>query len=101
MICTIEKIKECKKDKKKKKGHRKSWFELCKYFFRFATDAKYLLQSTNHTLKREIMRFIGSNFRLKDGKLLYELKKPFSFLENLKGGYVWWAKWGSNPRPYA
>ncbi len=61
------------------------WIELTERTFKYATYAKYWFSRADHTGKSSILRALGSNFILKDGKISILLAKPYKIIaENLE-----------------
>jgi len=58
------------------------WIELTEKTFEFATYAKVWFQKGDYSEKTKILRALGSNFVLKDGKLSITLLKSYQTLEN-------------------
>ena len=102
------------------------WVELTENSFKFATYSKYWFENGDLETKNNILKTLGSNFVLKDGKLSVHLQKPFEIIQNTfnlnasenallepskvlinKGQNapcrdafpVMSREWGSNPRP--
>ena len=58
------------------------WVELTERTFKFATYAKYWFEKGDFEVKNNILKTLGSNFVLKDGKLNIYLAKPFEIIQN-------------------
>lgn len=68
---------------KKFYGRNDEWMELTERTFHFATYAKYWFEKGDYETKTIILRSLGQNLVLKDGKLSIEIHKPF---ESIKSG---------------
>lgn len=58
------------------------WIELTEKTFHFATYAKYWFEKGDFETKTNILRALGQNFTLKDGKLSIDMPKPFLIIKN-------------------
>lgn len=58
------------------------WLELTEKTFKFAVYAKENFNTGDYKTKTSILRAIGSNWILKDGKLDITLRKEFQLIEN-------------------
>ena len=72
-------------EKLKSQGDR--WLETVEKTFDFACHARYWFKSGSPEEKTQILRSIGSNLTLKDGKLEIELKKPFKWFSKVSNGF--------------
>ncbi len=57
------------------------WFELTEKTFNFATYAKYWFDQGDFEQKTQILRSLGQNFKMMDGKLSIQLQKPYLTLK--------------------
>jgi len=69
-----------------------------------AKRAKELFLSSNIEEKRQLLKFVHSNFLLDSGKLHWELREPFSMIVKVGGTPVWLGReesnlhnWNQNP----
>ena len=71
--------------------HDGVWMKLTEDTFKFATYAKYHFATGSYKQKTEILRALGSDFLLTDGKISLTLAKPYemisSCLKNIKAEY--------------
>jgi len=58
-----------------------NWLELVEKTFNFAKNVKFHFDNGDANTKTAIIRTLGSNFFIKDGKVLIELAKPFLILK--------------------
>ena len=63
-----------------------NWYTKSKQAIDFAFKAKTEYEKGDVFKKREILNAVGSNFYLNDGKLCYDLQKPFFLFKNLNLG---------------
>ncbi len=56
------------------------WLGLAEKFFENCFQGREIMESDNIEAKRELIRSVGSNLILKDGKLNFTLKKPYDVL---------------------
>ena len=69
------------------KKQENRWLEAIEKTFDFACHARYWFRNGTPEEKTQILRSIGSNLTLKDGKLEIELKKPFRWLSKVSNGF--------------
>ncbi len=80
------------KEKMTDTEHRTSrWLELSEKAFLFANRAKIWFRDGNMDTKRNILKSLGSNFVLKDGKLHIQLQKPYLMISKKGKNLVWLA----------
>jgi DNA invertase Pin-like site-specific DNA recombinase len=58
------------------------WMKLTEDTFKFATYAKYHFAEGDYEQKTAILRGLGSDFILNDGKLSYSLAEPYEIIAN-------------------
>jgi site-specific DNA recombinase len=68
-------------------GRVNHWLEIAEKTFDFACHARHWFKNGTPEEKSQILQALGSNLILKDKKLLIQLKKPFTWLENVSGGF--------------
>lgn len=66
---------------RKTEGRISEWLEICEETFNLASNAKEAFNKGNYESKTDILRSIGQNFSLIEGKLTIELEKPFLSLQ--------------------
>ena len=72
--------------------HRvEKWLELSENAFIFANRAKIWFRDGDLDTKREILKNLGSNFVLEDGKLLIQLKEPYLLISKNSKNPCWLA----------
>lgn len=77
--------------------HRTSrWLELSENAFIFANKARIWFRDGDMETKREILKRLGSNFVLKDGKLHIQLQKPYLMISKKGENSVWLRDMDSN-----
>lgn len=96
LLDEITSLKENRANLERRQSH---WFELSENAFLFANKAKYWFEHGDLRQKREIIACIGSNFILKDKKLLIEAKKPFLIIKEGSHSSLWQAT-ADNVRTY-
>lgn len=64
------------------------WIELTEKTFNFAVYAKHNFNTGDYETKTSILRALGSNFVLKDGKIDITLRKQFQFVEKAKNKLI-------------
>lgn len=69
-------------------------------FLTFCNQAPKLFASSRPELQRELLRFVVSNLSLKDGKVDFTLKIPFSIVAKYSQGENWQGWKESNPRSW-
>lgn len=67
------------------------------YILDIAARASELFKSSKVEQKRALLNLLLSNCVLKDGKVLYSMKKPFDILMNMNGNPIWQSQRESNP----
>ncbi len=73
------------KDKRQQlESEGKGWLEMAENTLYFSTNARHWLAQGNSDQKRAIVRTLGSNFILTNGKVLIEQRIPFLVLAELK-----------------
>lgn len=91
-LLTEQEFKEQKKVLQEEKGGIESemkrvgervneWMELTEKTFKFATYARHWFEQGDYEAKTGILRTLGSNFVLKDGKLDIGLVKPYLMIK--------------------
>lgn len=70
-------LKEKLRDREQSSGN---WLELAERFFEICYQAREIMQSDNDEEKKRLVRKIGWNLFLKDGKLDYTLRKPWDIM---------------------
>lgn len=58
----------------------KAYFKEIEGFLAFCNEAPALFKSSRPALKQELLHFVVSNLSLKDGKVDFKLKMPFSIV---------------------
>jgi len=58
------------------------WIELTERTFKFSTYAKFWFDKADYSGKSAILRALGSNFLLKDGKVEITVAKPYKIVGN-------------------
>lgn len=59
------------------------WLDIAEKTFNFACYARYWFKNGTPEEKTQILQALGSNLTLKDKKLLFNVKKPFTLLEKI------------------
>ncbi len=72
-----EEEKQVKKDLEALKARTLNWTDLAIKTFNFAKNAKYHFEHGTYEDKTLVLRTLGSNFYILDGKLCVDLIKPF------------------------
>lgn len=72
---------EIEKEQSSLKARTYDWLDLAERTFNFAKNAKYHFDHGDAETKTAIIRSLGSNFLIKDEKVLIELSKPFFILK--------------------
>jgi len=63
------------------------WLEITEKTFDFASQARYWFKNGTPEEKTQILQALGSNLILKDKKLYFELKKPFTWVKAVSDGF--------------
>ncbi len=71
------------------KGADRVYVQEIESFLDFCSQAPALYKSSRPALKRELLKFIVSNLSLKDGKVEYTLKIPFSIVAKYSQSENW------------
>jgi len=64
-------------------GRVKKWLDITERALNFACYARYWFKNGTPEEKTQILQALGSNLTLKDKKLLFNVKKPFTLLEKI------------------
>jgi site-specific DNA recombinase len=80
-------------------GSTKRWLELEENFINTCYQAKNILSAGTLEEKRDLIKAVGENLFLKNGKLDVTLKKPFDVMLQPVKHEEWWACLGSNQGP--
>lgn len=82
----------------KHKGADRAYHQEIEGFLTFCNEAPALFKSSRPALKRELLHFVISNLSLKDGKVDFTLKIPFSIVAKYAKSENWQGWKESNPR---
>lgn len=81
----LSQLKELRDDKE---NQADKWLKHVEEAFDFAVSARHKFKEGDFMMKKTILSTIGSNFELKDKKVLFDLKKPyFVFKKAYEGEY--------------
>ena len=75
------------------------WIDQVLQCFELAKLAQEALQYGSPTVRQAVLKALASNYIVKDGKLLWELRSPFREKALDPVCTKWGERWGSNPRP--
>ena len=86
-----------------------NWFEPAIQFVKYANCAGILAKSNNFEEKRDFFKKLGSNFKILNQKIVFDLENPFKILADAEprqrrgeaknsSCIVWRRRWDSNPR---
>jgi len=71
-------------NKEEKEGN---WLDMVERAFDFACHARYWFKKGSPEEKNQILQAIGSNLTLRDKKLHFQLKKPFTWIASVSSGF--------------
>ena len=76
-----------------------NWFEQARSFVTLLNRAGYMLREGNLESQKEFLEKIGSNFILKERRLIFSTENAISDYLKLAPYSSWWRRRNSNPRP--
>ena len=82
-------LEEVNRDIVSHKHADRAYFQEIESFLDFCNEAPVLFASSSPTLQRELLRFVVSNLFLKDKKLEFELRVPFSIVAKYSETHNW------------
>lgn len=76
-----------------------NWLEQAESLLELAMDLPKIFDAATQEEKEQLIKLVGWNYKLDNKKVLWEYKKPFSYIAEKESGMDWWS-WGvSHPRP--
>ena len=76
-----------------------NWFEQARSFVTTLNRASYILRERNLESQKEFLEKIGSNFILKERRLIFSAENAISDYLKCAPYSEWWRRRNSNPRP--
>jgi len=76
-----------------------NWFEQARSFVTLLNKASYMAREGNLESQKEFLEKIGSNFILKERRLIFSTEKAVSDYLKCAPFSSWWRRRNSNPRP--
>ncbi len=77
------------------------WIEPLRQWILDAQKAEKLASSNDLPELKSFAEKIGTNRRLVDKSVRWDLAKPWNLPVEFRGSFIWWAPWDSNPEPTA
>jgi site-specific DNA recombinase len=79
-------------------SNAEAWLELSKEVFSSVVNIGEVFQSANDQERRELMKYIGSNWYLSNKKVVLSEREPLHLLRNVRNNHIWRARPDSNRR---